>query len=181
MGIAAERELLEPLRRYADMILDTSDLTSNGLQQAIRERFALEEHQDLTVTVSSFGFSRGMPPLADLVFDMRFLDNPHWDPELRPLTGRDAPVGELHPPRSGVARGVRAHPRPAAAAAAALPGAGENICADCIRLHRRTASLGVHGGGNRGRSCAKSGFSPTLLHRNLGSRPADLLEKGGTR
>src|SRR5690606_11405073 len=50
--------------------------------------------QTMTVTVSSFGFSRGMPPVADLVFDMRFLDNPHWIDDLRPLTGRDAAVGE---------------------------------------------------------------------------------------
>ena len=92
-GIAAERELLEPLRRWADMVMSTTDFSSHDLQQAIRERFAESAPQGTTVTVTSFGFSRGMPPVADLVFDMRFLDNPHWDPELRPMTGQDAPVG----------------------------------------------------------------------------------------
>ena len=56
----------------------------------IRAKFALAAGNAMTVTISSFGFSRGMPPVADLVFDMRFLDNPHSIPELRQLTGRDA-------------------------------------------------------------------------------------------
>ena len=91
-GIQAERELLEPLRRWAEAVIDTTALTASVLQQAIRERFADRADDTMTLTVSSFGFARGMPPLADLVFDMRFLDNPHWDPDLRPLTGLDAAV-----------------------------------------------------------------------------------------
>ena len=93
MGIAAERELLAPLRRWADVLIDTTLFSTNDLQQRIRELFAESAPQEMTVTVSSFGFARGMPPVADLVFDMRFLDNPHWDPELRDLTGLDAGVG----------------------------------------------------------------------------------------
>jgi UPF0042 nucleotide-binding protein len=91
-GIAAERELLEPLRRWADMVIDTTEFAVNELQQVIRERFAPSTGRAMTVTVSSFGFSRGMPPVADLVFDMRFLDNPHWVDELRPKTGLDEAV-----------------------------------------------------------------------------------------
>src|SRR5690606_33853814 len=64
------------------------------LQQVIRERFIDEAGQAMTVTVSSFGCSRGTPPAADLVFDMRFLDNPHWVDALRPLPGQDPRVGE---------------------------------------------------------------------------------------
>ncbi|MFM5954585.1 MAG: RNase adapter RapZ, partial [Novosphingobium sp.] len=78
-GIAAEREAMEPLRRWADMVISTTNFTSNDLQQAIRERFGQSAPASMTVSVTSFGFSRGTPPLADLVFDMRFLDNPHWD------------------------------------------------------------------------------------------------------
>ena len=92
-GIAAERELLAPLRGWADMLIDTTHFSGNELKQTVRDRFASEAPRAMTVTVSSFGFARGMPPAADLVFDMRYLDNPHWDPDLRALTGRDEPVG----------------------------------------------------------------------------------------
>jgi UPF0042 nucleotide-binding protein len=91
-GIRAERELLAPLRRWAESVIDTTAMSANDLQQEIRERYLGDASPELTVTVSSFGFARGTPPLADLVFDMRFLDNPHWVPELRELTGLDAPV-----------------------------------------------------------------------------------------
>ena len=92
-GIRAERDLLAPLRRWADVLIDTTRFSSNELRQVIREHFAGETKGQMTVTVSSFGFARGMPPAADLVFDMRYLDNPHWQPELRELTGLDEPVG----------------------------------------------------------------------------------------
>ena len=69
-------------------------LSTNQLQQVIRDRFQDAAAQDMVVTVTSFGFARGMPPLADLVFDMRFLDNPHWDETLREQTGQDPHRGE---------------------------------------------------------------------------------------
>jgi RNase adapter protein RapZ len=93
-GIKAERELLEPLRARAEMVIDTSDYASNQLQQVIRNHFGDDAKGAMTLTITSFGFARGMPPLADLVFDMRFLDNPHWDPALRPQTGLDRAVAE---------------------------------------------------------------------------------------
>ena len=92
-GIKAERELLEPLRARAEMVIDTSGFASNQLQQVIRNQFGDAARTAMTLTVTSFGFARGMPPLADLVFDMRFLDNPHWDPLLRPQTGLDPAIG----------------------------------------------------------------------------------------
>jgi UPF0042 nucleotide-binding protein len=82
-GIGAERELLEPLRRWADVLIDTTRFSSNELRQVIRQHFADETKGQMTVTVSSFGFARGVPPAADLVFDMRYIDNPHWQAELR--------------------------------------------------------------------------------------------------
>jgi UPF0042 nucleotide-binding protein len=177
-GIAAERELLEPLRRWADSVIDTTPYAVNELQQVIRERFTPNAGHAMTLTVSSFGFSRGMPPVADLVFDMRFLDNPHWNDELRPLTGQDAAVGAY----------IRQDP--------AFPEAYARIRDLILFLLPRYEAQGkayVHiafgctGGRHRSVFVAEqiaaalrgAGFSPTLLHRNLGSRAADLLE-GGT-
>lgn len=86
-GIALERELLADVRRAADVVIDTTDLSSNDLRRAISTRFGEPGHKALTLTLMSFGYARGVPRDADLVFDMRFLKNPHWVPELRPLTG----------------------------------------------------------------------------------------------
>jgi UPF0042 nucleotide-binding protein len=174
-GIASERELLEPLRRWADMVISTTDFTSNDLQQAIRERFADTAPQGTTVTVTSFGFSRGMPPIADLVFDMRFLDNPHWDPELRPLTGRDPPVGEhiTRDPAWDDAFGrirdlvLMLLPRYAAQGKAYV-----NIAFGCTGGRHRS----VYSAEQLAIALRTAGFSPTVIHRNLGSRAADLVE-----
>ena len=92
-GIAREREIVAPLRRTADIVIDTSDYTVPDLRRALAGRFARAGIDPLTVTVMSFGFARGLPRDADLVFDMRFLANPHWDAALRPLTGEDLAVG----------------------------------------------------------------------------------------
>ena len=178
-GIASERELLEPLRRWADLVIVTTDFSANQLQQVVRERFATVSAQAMTLTVSSFGFARGMPPVADLVFDMRFLDNPHWDPELRPLTGRDAPVGAY------VSRD------PAFAEAFARI---RDLVLFLLPRYEAQGKAYVHvafgctGGRHRSVFVAEqmaavlreAGFSPTLLHRNLGSRAADLVEGGPT-
>nr|WP_156255372.1 RNase adapter RapZ [Sandarakinorhabdus oryzae] len=91
-GIRAERELLAPLQRWADLVIDTTDLSVTDLRARIAERFGSGFSPGLTVTILSFGFSAGLPRDADLVFDMRFLANPHWDIALRPLTGEDERV-----------------------------------------------------------------------------------------
>jgi RNase adapter protein RapZ len=91
-GIALEREMLESLRRLADVVIDTTDFSSNDLRQAISTRFGTPGSKQLTLTLMSFGYARGIPRDADLVFDMRFLKNPHWVPELRPLTGIEPAV-----------------------------------------------------------------------------------------
>ena len=92
-GIAAERKLLLDARGEADLIIDTTMLNVNQLRARIEDLFG-GEGLALHVTVLSFGFKYGLPADADLVVDMRFLPNPHWVPELRPLTGRDAPVSD---------------------------------------------------------------------------------------
>lgn len=91
-GIAREREVLAPLRLAADLVLDTSDSSPHDLRRLVRERLVSDAPGPLTLTITSFGYSRGLPRDADLVFDMRFLKNPHWDPELRPLDGLDPAV-----------------------------------------------------------------------------------------
>lgn len=92
-GIAREREIVAPLRRAADIVIDTSDYATRDLRRALTGRFARAGVDPLTLTILSFGFARGLPRDADLVFDMRFLANPHWDAALRPLTGDDPAVG----------------------------------------------------------------------------------------
>ncbi len=90
-GIAAERALLLDARGEADLTIDTTLLNVNQLRARVEELFAGDQLA-LQITVLSFGFKYGLPADADLVVDMRFLPNPHWVPELRPLTGRDPAV-----------------------------------------------------------------------------------------
>jgi UPF0042 nucleotide-binding protein len=92
-GIAAERELLRDLRASADLVIDTSVLNVYELRSRVAAAFdEAAASAPLHLTVMSFGFKYGLPVDADLVVDCRFLPNPHWVPELRPQTGRDAPV-----------------------------------------------------------------------------------------
>jgi UPF0042 nucleotide-binding protein len=91
-GIANERRLLGDLREQADLIVDTSEDTVHELRDQIIDLLSGPTAVDLQVTVMSFGFKRGTPREADLLFDVRFLPNPHWVDELRPLDGRDVQV-----------------------------------------------------------------------------------------
>jgi len=174
-GIAAERELFESLRRRAEVVIDTSQMSANDLQNRVRDLFADDAPAQMAVTVSSFGFARGMPPLADLVFDMRFLDNPHWIESLRDLTGEDEAVADH----------IRSDP------------AFEQVFDQVRRLLLTVlpryeaqgksyvhVAFGCTGGRHRSVFTARSmaealreaGFSPTVHHRNLGSRVADEIE-----
>jgi UPF0042 nucleotide-binding protein len=90
-SIALERSALEDLRERSDMIVDTTDRNVHQLRDEIRDAFE-ERDRPMRVTVTSFGFKAGVPRVVDLVFDVRFLPNPHWDEELRVLTGLDEPV-----------------------------------------------------------------------------------------
>ena len=89
-GIARERALLAPLLPLADWVVDTTALSAPDLRRMIEARYGAP---GLSVTVQSFAFPRGLPREADIVLDLRFLRNPHYDPALRPLTGRDPAVG----------------------------------------------------------------------------------------
>ncbi|HWN34247.1 MAG TPA: RNase adapter RapZ [Pseudonocardia sp.] len=91
-GIAAERELLGPLRNVADLVLDTSALSVHQLRSALEQTFGTEFSLHTRMTLLSFGYKYGLPMDADLVVDMRFLPNPYWIPELREFTGQDTAV-----------------------------------------------------------------------------------------
>ena len=91
-GLRQERELLDPLRQRADMTVDTTEMHARELKRLMQDRFPLDENPGLTILLTSFGFKNGLPRDADLVFDVRFLRNPHYQRELRPQTGRDAAV-----------------------------------------------------------------------------------------
>ncbi|MEQ5787160.1 RNase adapter RapZ [Erythrobacter sp. NFXS35] len=176
-GIAAERELLEPLRRWAEIMIDTSAMTSNDLQTQVRQLFApASSDSAITLTLSSFGFARGMPPLADLVFDMRFLDNPHWDPALRDLTGQDAAVGahiERDPAFDEAFTRIRdlllmLLPRYQAQGKPYV-----HVAFGCTGGRHRS----VYTAERMAEGLRAAGFSPTVRHRNLGSRVADEIER----
>jgi RNase adapter protein RapZ len=91
-AIRRERMLLKPLRAAADEVVDTTDLAPPHLRRLLRVRFG-SGTADMTLFVVSFAYRRGLPADADLVFDVRFLDNPHYHAALRPLTGRHSKVG----------------------------------------------------------------------------------------
>ena len=91
-GIQAERAALSEIRNRADIVIDTSEMRPQELRQAIRGRFSKSRSQQMAITVYSFGFKHSVPSDADIVMDVRFLPNPHYNPELRPLTGLDSPV-----------------------------------------------------------------------------------------
>lgn len=91
-AINKERELLEPIAALAGLSIDTSTMSIHQLRDVIRTRVLEKKDSSLALMFESFGFKSGVPIDADFVFDARSLPNPYWDPELRPLTGLDAPV-----------------------------------------------------------------------------------------
>ncbi len=174
-GIARERELMEPLRRWAEHVIDTTNYSSNDLQQEVRQRFGDAGEGEPVLNILSFGFARGLPRNADLVFDMRYLRNPHWDPKLKPGTGLD----------------------PAVAAYVIADPAYEDSVSQIERLiltllprYRAegksyvTIAFGCTGGRHRSvhvadrvaRTLRAAGHEPTVTHRNLDSAPQDGLE-----
>jgi len=175
-GIAAERELMAPLRRWADHVIDTTDMVPKELQQQVRQRFAAGEMTP-TVTIMSFGFARGLPRNADSVFDMRFLRNPYWQDGLRELTGLDAAVGRY------IAEDESYEP---------VVSRIEDLLLTLLPRYRAegrsyvTIAFGCTGGRHRSVHLAErvaallreKGFSPTVEHRDLASPPREGVEGG---
>lgn len=165
-GIASERELLEPLLKAADHLIDTSETNTNALQHDIRRRFGDADQGEPTLAVISFSYARGLPRDADLVLDMRFLRNPHWDESLRPGTGQDAAVAAY------IAEDLAYRP--------ALDQIEQLLLTLLPRYQREgksyiTIAFGCTGGRHRSVHAAETiakrlraaGFSPTIAHRDL--------------
>jgi UPF0042 nucleotide-binding protein len=93
-SIERERRLLDPVKARADVVVDTSDLNVHQLRERLTALFGDPDQQTMQTSVVSFGYKHGIPLDVDNVFDCRFLPNPHWVDELRPLTGLDEPVRE---------------------------------------------------------------------------------------
>jgi len=92
-GLRMERALLSPVRDRADVVIDSSDLSLPDFRQILVNDLGVEGSRSLTISITSFGFRNGLPREADMVFDVRFLSNPHYDPVLQPLDGRDDLIG----------------------------------------------------------------------------------------
>jgi UPF0042 nucleotide-binding protein len=169
-GIRAENALLDPLREEADLVLDTSERSVHQLRSAIESAFALQggaAPPELRATIVSFGYKYGLPVDADLVVDVRFLPNPHWIPELRPLTGRDAAVRDYVLSQEGASEFLDRYTE-----ILQIIGAGYR------RERKRYLTLAVGCTGGKHRSVAMSqeladrltasGVRTTVVHRDLG-------------
>ena len=93
-GIEKERKILSPLKDKADILIDSSEKSIHELRHMLEGFFSQEQDKNLTISLVSFGFRNGAPREADIVMDVRFLKNPHWDPVLKPQTGLEKDVGE---------------------------------------------------------------------------------------
>jgi UPF0042 nucleotide-binding protein len=93
-GIAKEQELLDPIKESADLLIDTTELSIHDLRRTIEGHYNADNKQKITISLISFGFRNGLPREADIVMDVRFLKNPHWDQKLKAKTGKDKEVGK---------------------------------------------------------------------------------------
>ena len=178
-GIARERQLTLGLRQAADSVLDTTDLTPADLRDELRRRFGGDSDQPV-LTIASFGFARGISRTADLVFDLRFIPNPHWVEGLRTLTGQDEQVRDYlqQDPAWG-----EALERIEALLNDWIPrywAAGKSYV---------TVAFGCTGGRHRSVAAAidmaqrleAAGFAPNVRHRDLASPPRDTIERNPGR
>jgi RNase adapter protein RapZ len=156
-GIARERRRLEALRETSDIVLDTSELNIHQLTTSIAEKFAEADSPGVQVTIVSFGFKYGLPADADMVADMRFLPNPFWISELKPLTGLDAEVSEYVLGAEGAAEFVASY------AAALAP-----VLAGYQRENKRHATIAIGCTGGKHRSVAVGEKLASLLREEPG-------------
>jgi len=166
-AIERERALLEGVKSEADVVVDTSNLNVHQLRDRLLELFARETESPLQTNIISFGYKHGLPLDVDLVFDCRFLPNPHWVDSLRPLTGLDEPVQEY----------VRSQPE-TGEFLRRLDDLLELLMPAFVKEGKTYLSIGVGctGGTHRsvflaeelGAILRKRGFTPMVKHRDLG-------------
>jgi UPF0042 nucleotide-binding protein len=166
-GLRRERTALDELRAEADLVIDTSTLNVHQLTAKVAGAFGTEQTTSLKATIVSFGFKYGIPVDADLLVDMRFLPNPHWVPELRPLSGRDEEVASY----------VRDRPEAQTFLEQYLP-VLRTVSAGYLREGKRflTVAVGCTGGKHRSVAMAEEiaarlladGIDARPVHRDLG-------------
>ena len=166
-GIVRERETLATLRAAADLVIDTSSLNVHQLASRVTHAYGGIDDDQLRVTCLSFGFKNGVPVDADMVFDVRFLPNPHWIPELRPQTGLSKPVSEYVLRQAG-----------AEAFLDTLEQLLSVVSVGYINEGKQFATIGIGCTGGKHRSTAMAeefarrlradGIATTVLHRDLG-------------
>jgi RNase adapter protein RapZ len=166
-GLIRERTVLADLRSEADVIIDTSNLNVHQLTDKVAEAFGTPETTRLKITVVSFGFKYGIPVDADFVADMRFLPNPFWIPELRPLDGRDPEVADYVKGRAGAEEFLAQYPPLLQTAAGGYLREGKRFM---------TVAIGCTGGKHRSVAMTEEisarlraqGYDAHATHRDLG-------------
>ena len=103
-GISTERTLMQQIRERSDIVIDTSELNLHQLSTEVAERFSAGKEPGVSLTILSFGYKYGLPTDVDMVWDMRFVANPYWQPELKSLTGTDSAVSDYVLNQEGVAQ-----------------------------------------------------------------------------
>jgi len=166
-GIARERALTGDLRSRADVVVDSSAFNVHQLGALVASLFEAERAEDLRVTVMSFGFKYGTPADAEHIADVRFIPNPHWEPDLRPLTGKDEPVSDFVLAAEGARPFLDRY-----------TDALDPVFAGYRRENKRyaTVAFGCTGGKHRsvamaeelGKRLTRSGVPVRVLHRDLG-------------
>ena len=166
-AIQRERALLEGIKSQADVVVDTSDLNVHQLRDRLLDLFARELETPLQTSVVSFGYKHGLPLDVDLVFDCRFLPNPHWVDHLRPLTGLDEPVKEYVASQPDTREFLKR-----------LDDMLELLLSAFVKEGKSYLSIavGCTGGTHRsvfmaeevGAMLRKRGFAPMVKHRDLG-------------
>ncbi len=174
-GIERERRLTLPLREAADTVIDTTDLSPVELGDELKRRYGSDSDHPI-LTIASFGFAHGISQTADLVFDLRFISNPHWVDELRPLTGADQKVRDYLASEPSWTESLD---RIESLLIEWIPrywAAGKNYV---------TVAFGCTGGRHRSVAAAveiaerlrRAGFVPNVRHRDLASQPSDTIER----
>jgi UPF0042 nucleotide-binding protein len=166
-GIVRERETLATLRAAADLVIDTSSLNVHQLASRVTHAYGGIDDDQLRVTCLSFGFKNGVPVDADMVFDVRFLPNPHWIPELRPQTGLSKPVSEYVLRQPGAEAFLDNLQELLAVVSVGYINEGKRFA---------TIAIGCTGGKHRSTAMAEEfarrlradGIATTVLHRDLG-------------
>ena len=166
-GIGRERDTLATLRAAADLVVDTSSLNIHQLRSRVSHAYGGSHDDQLRVTLLSFGFKNGVPVDADMVFDVRFLPNPHWIAELRPQTGLSKPVSDYVLQQAGAEEFLTAAHELLTTVAVGYVNEGKRFA---------TIAIGCTGGKHRSTAIAEefakrlraSGVPTTVLHRDLG-------------